>query len=130
MGINEICQAVNRYKGIEQIIQQLKICYRFYTFKTKTGVYVVGFFFTVAHRMDGFKLCVTNTSTTPPDSDACYEDPGPGLPNIIQTISWNKLGKYVIYYDDKGSQQTKTRYDSPVIELCYVAINGRFIEIV
>ncbi|CAG2194766.1 MEGF10_11 [Mytilus edulis] len=79
--------------------------------------------FTVARRMDGFKLCVTNTSITPPDRDACYEDPGPGLPNITQTISFNQLGKYVIYYDDKGSQESKYRNDSPVIELCYVAIN-------
>ncbi|XP_071132256.1 uncharacterized protein [Mytilus edulis] len=79
----------------------------------------------LARRMDGFKLCVTNTSTTPPDSDACYEDPGPGLPNIFQNISWNKLGKYVIYYDDKGSEETvPKRSDGPVVELCYVAING------
>lgn len=80
--------------------------------------------------MDGFKLCVTNTSNIPPDSDSCYEDPGPGFPNITQTVSWNKLGNYVIYYDDKGSTEISGRYDGPVIELCYIAINGRFIIIV
>ncbi|VDI50986.1 Hypothetical predicted protein [Mytilus galloprovincialis] len=78
----------------------------------------------LARRMDGFKLCVTNTSITPPDNDACYEDPAPGLPNIIQTIPFNQLGKYVIYYDDKGSTEQNGRKDSPVVELCYVAING------
>ncbi|XP_052087932.1 multiple epidermal growth factor-like domains protein 10 isoform X2 [Mytilus californianus] len=77
-----------------------------------------------ARRMDGFKLCVTNTSTTPPVSDSCYEDPDPGLPNITQTIPFNQLGKYVIYYDNKGSTEVDGRYDGPVIELCYVAING------
>ncbi|XP_076075891.1 uncharacterized protein LOC143046657 [Mytilus galloprovincialis] len=77
-----------------------------------------------AYRMDGFKLYVTNTSTIPPDGYLCYEDPDPGLPNIIQTIPCNKLGKYVIYYDDKGSLQSSIRYDGPVVELCYVAIYG------
>ncbi|XP_063398312.1 cell death abnormality protein 1-like [Mytilus trossulus] len=78
----------------------------------------------IARRMAGFKLCVSNTSTIPPNNDACYEDPGPGLPNITQTISFNQLGKYVIYYDDKGSTELRGRYDGPVIELCYIAING------
>ncbi|VDI53214.1 Hypothetical predicted protein [Mytilus galloprovincialis] len=69
--------------------------------------------------MDGFKLYVTNTSTIPPDGYLCYEDPDPGLPNITQTISCNQLGKYVIYYDNKGDSLY-----GPLVELCYVAING------
>ncbi|VDI27171.1 Hypothetical predicted protein [Mytilus galloprovincialis] len=77
----------------------------------------------LASRMDGFKLYVTNTSTIPPDGYLCYEDPDPGLPNITQTIPCNQLGQYFIYFDDKGSQQSPTRYDGPVVELCYVAIN-------
>lgn len=76
--------------------------------------------------MDGFKLCVTNTSTIPPESDVCYKDPDPGLPNITQTINFNHLGKFVIYYDNKGSTEPSGRIDGPVIELCYVAINGMF----
>lgn len=72
-----------------------------------------------AHRMDGFKLYVTNTSTIPPDGYLCYEDPDPGLPNITQTIPCNQLGKYIIYYDDKGEKDF-----GPLVELCYVAING------
>ncbi|VDI07668.1 Hypothetical predicted protein [Mytilus galloprovincialis] len=63
-----------------------------------------------------------NTSTIPPDSDACYED-GTGLPDITQTIPCNQLGKYVIYYDDKGSKASNGRVDGPIVELCYVAIN-------
>ncbi|CAG2234282.1 unnamed protein product [Mytilus edulis] len=74
-----------------------------------------------AVRMDGFKLYVTNTSTIPPDGYLCYEDPDPGIPNITQNIPCNQLGKYVIYYDDKGDVQTN---NGPVVELCYVAING------
>ncbi|OPL21527.1 hypothetical protein AM593_02269, partial [Mytilus galloprovincialis] len=77
--------------------------------------------------MDGFKLYVTNTSTFPPDGYLCYEDPDPGLPNITQTIPCNQLGRYVIYYDDTGSLErvgNSTRPDGPVVELCYVAING------
>ncbi|VDI51082.1 Hypothetical predicted protein [Mytilus galloprovincialis] len=77
--------------------------------------------------MDGFKLYVTNTSTIPPDGYLCYEDPDPGFPNIIQTITCNQLGKYVIYYDDKGSTEVSngnTRVIGPIVELCYVAING------
>ncbi|CAC5418189.1 unnamed protein product [Mytilus coruscus] len=69
--------------------------------------------------MDGFKLYVTNTSTIPPAGYLCYEDPDPGLPNITQTIPCNQLGKYVIYYDDKGDQN-----NGPIVELCYVVING------
>ncbi|XP_063396089.1 uncharacterized protein LOC134680784 isoform X1 [Mytilus trossulus] len=79
-----------------------------------TIYYRVGY----AHRMDGFKLYVTNTSTIPPDGYLCYED-GPGLPDLTQTIPCNQLGKYVIYYDTK-----KDDHEGPVIELCYVAING------
>ncbi|XP_076072681.1 uncharacterized protein LOC143044513 isoform X1 [Mytilus galloprovincialis] len=80
-----------------------------------------------AHRMDGFKLYVTNTSTIPPDGYLCYEDPDPGLPSITQTIPCNQLGRYVIYYDDTGSLERVgnfTRPDGPVVELCYVAIYG------
>ncbi|XP_052071239.1 multiple epidermal growth factor-like domains protein 10 isoform X2 [Mytilus californianus] len=77
-----------------------------------------------ARRMDGFKLFVTNTSTIPPNGYLCYEDPDPGLPNITQTIPCNQLGQYVIYFDNKGSRENETRYDGPVVELCYVAING------
>ncbi|XP_063443557.1 uncharacterized protein LOC134724462 isoform X3 [Mytilus trossulus] len=70
-------------------------------------------------RMDGFKLYLTNTSVIPPDGYLCYEDPDPGLPNITQTISCNKLGRYVIYYDTTGQDGA-----GPIIELCYVAIIG------
>ncbi|XP_076115892.1 uncharacterized protein LOC143083529 [Mytilus galloprovincialis] len=76
------------------------------------------------HRMDGFKIYVTNTSTIPPDGYLCYEDPDSGLPDITQTIPCYELGKYVIYYDDKGSTEPGGRKDGPVVELCYVAING------
>ncbi|XP_076072679.1 uncharacterized protein LOC143044511 isoform X2 [Mytilus galloprovincialis] len=72
-----------------------------------------------ASRMDGFKLYVTNTSTIPPEGYLCYEDPDPGLPNITQTIPCNQLGRYVIYYDTKEDSTY-----GPIIELCYVAING------
>ncbi|CAG2199738.1 unnamed protein product [Mytilus edulis] len=70
-------------------------------------------------RMDGFKLYVTNTSTIPPDGFLCYEDPDPGLPNLTQIIPCSEVGKYVIYYDNKGAGN-----EGPVIELCYIAING------
>ncbi|XP_052080402.1 uncharacterized protein LOC127718421 [Mytilus californianus] len=80
-----------------------------------------------AVRMNGFKLYVTNTSTFPPDGYLCYEDyysPGGPYPNIHQTIPCNQLGKYVIYYDDIGSDEGNIY--GPIIELCYVAINGCF----
>ncbi|CAG2230251.1 unnamed protein product [Mytilus edulis] len=73
----------------------------------------------ISERMDGFKLYVTNSTTIPPDGYLCYADPDPGLPNITQTIPCNILRKFVIYYDNKGSGG-----DGPLIELCYVAING------
>ncbi|CAC5355160.1 unnamed protein product [Mytilus coruscus] len=76
-----------------------------------------------AHRMDGFELYVTNTSTIPPDGYLCYKDPDSGLPNITQTIPCYQLGKYVIYYDDTGSYDNN-KFFGPIIELCYVAING------
>ncbi|XP_071132277.1 uncharacterized protein [Mytilus edulis] len=75
-----------------------------------------------AYRMDGYKLYVTNTATIPPDGYLCYEDPDPGYPNITQTIPCNHLGKYVIYYDTKGSYGVDKQ--GPIVELCYVAING------
>ncbi|VDI58306.1 Hypothetical predicted protein, partial [Mytilus galloprovincialis] len=77
----------------------------------------------LSRRMDGFKLYVSNASIIPPTDHLCYEDPDPGEPNITQTIPCYELGKYVIYYDDKGSTEPTGRVDGPVIELCYVAIN-------
>ncbi|CAG2199741.1 unnamed protein product [Mytilus edulis] len=80
----------------------------------------------LAVRMDGFKVYVTNTSRIPPDGYLCYEDPDPGLPNITQTIPCHKLGKYIIYYDIKGSTELSmegTVVYGPIVELCYVAIN-------
>ncbi|VDH90184.1 receptor-type tyrosine-protein phosphatase A [Mytilus galloprovincialis] len=74
--------------------------------------------------MDGFKLYITNTSTIPPTSYLCYEDPDPGLPSTTQTISCNQLGQYVIYYDDKVDKKDKTDKKGSIIELCYVSING------
>lgn len=74
--------------------------------------------------MDGFKLYITNTSTIPPTSYLCYEDPDPGLPSTTQTISCNQLGQYVIYYDDKVDALDKTNNKGCIIELCYVSING------
>lgn len=76
--------------------------------------------------MDGFRLYVSNVSTIPPKDHLCYEDPDPGEPNITQIIPCYELGKYVIYYDEKGSTELDGRVDGPVIDLCYVAINGRF----
>ena len=69
--------------------------------------------------MAGFKLYVTNTSTIPPDGYLCYEDPGPGLPDLTQTIPCHEVGKFVIYYDTTGDD-----FFGPVVELCYIAING------
>ncbi|CAC5362801.1 unnamed protein product [Mytilus coruscus] len=77
-----------------------------------------------AHRMDGFKLYVANTSTIPPDGYLCYEDPDSGLPDITQTIPCNQIGQYVIYYDNLGSDEGKHGVFGPIVELCYVAING------
>lgn len=77
----------------------------------------------VARRMDGFKLYVSNTSTTPPSAnDLCYKDaPGYLYTDVLKTISCYQLGQYVIYYDD-----TVDRIDNgSVIELCYVSINGK-----
>ncbi|XP_063402882.1 uncharacterized protein LOC134686925 [Mytilus trossulus] len=74
----------------------------------------------LADRMDGFKLYVTNTTTTPPNGYLCYEDHDPDLPDLTQTIPCNQLGKYVIYYDTKGYTSRK---EGPIVELCYVAIN-------
>lgn len=75
--------------------------------------------------MKGFKLYVTNTSAIPPDGFLCYEDLGPDNPKITQNISCYQLGKYVIYYNTV-EYNTKTA----IIELCYVAINGKFSSIV
>ncbi|CAC5398621.1 unnamed protein product [Mytilus coruscus] len=74
-------------------------------------------------RMDGFKLYISNTSTIPPDGYLCYEDPDPGFPNTTQTIPCNQLGQYMIYYDDKGSDEV-TVVNGPIVELCYIAIKG------
>ncbi|XP_071132561.1 receptor-type tyrosine-protein phosphatase F-like [Mytilus edulis] len=75
-----------------------------------------------ARRMHGFKLYVSNSSTTPPSaSDLCYKDPlGGPYPAVIQTIPCYQLGQYVIYYDDVPGPRER----GSVIELCYVAING------
>ncbi|XP_071169638.1 cell death abnormality protein 1-like [Mytilus edulis] len=76
-----------------------------------------------ARRMDGFQLYVTNTSNIPPLGYLCYADTDPGFPDITQTISCNQIGNYVIYYDTKGSDEGGS-VPGPIIELCYVAING------
>lgn len=72
--------------------------------------------------MRGFKLYVSNTTTIPPDGYLCYEDLSTSEPNVIQKIPCYQLGKYVIYYDDIGSKEIDTY--GPIVELCYVAING------
>ncbi|CAC5416822.1 unnamed protein product [Mytilus coruscus] len=76
-----------------------------------------------AHRMSGFKLYVANTTKIPPVGHLCYADPGSGNPNITQSIPCYQLGQYIIYYDDKGSTDENVYY-GPIVELCYVAING------
>ncbi|VDI33932.1 Hypothetical predicted protein [Mytilus galloprovincialis] len=76
--------------------------------------------------MDGFQLYVTNTLTIPPVGYLCYKDEftwKPPFQNITQTIPCHTLGKYVIYYDDTASDEINTII-LPVVELCYVAING------
>lgn len=76
--------------------------------------------------MNGFKIFVTNTTASPSDGYLCYEDPKSNtLPNITQTISCHQLGQYVVYYDNVGSEESDQIY-LPIVELCYVAINGRF----
>lgn len=78
--------------------------------------------------MDGFKLYISNTSTTPPSaSDLCYQDrPGRPYPDITQTIPCNQLGQYVIYYDDVPAYGER----GSVISICYVSINGKLCVIV
>ncbi|XP_071160360.1 uncharacterized protein [Mytilus edulis] len=79
-----------------------------------------------ANRMDGFQLYVTNTSTIPPVGYLCYEDtfsPRGPYPDVTQTIPCYQLGKDVIYYDRWGSDEPSYVLE-PVVELCYVAING------
>ncbi|XP_052080307.1 uncharacterized protein LOC127718329 [Mytilus californianus] len=77
-----------------------------------------------AFRMSGFKLYVTNTSTIPPNGYLCYADPyPPSFPSITQTISCNQLGKYAVYYDNLGADEGSV-ITEPIVELCYVAING------
>ncbi|CAC5387616.1 PLXNB [Mytilus coruscus] len=76
--------------------------------------------------MSGFRLYVTNTSTISPDSYLCYEDRysiRPPFPNTTQKIPCNQLGRYVVYYDKKGSDEETHVYEA-IVELCYVAING------
>lgn len=82
---------------------------------------------TAAKRMDGFKIYVTNTTLIPPFGYLCYEDPEPDfdLPDITQKIFCNQLGKYVIHYDTKGSDEGNSE-PGPIVELCYVAIKGLF----
>ncbi|XP_052105329.1 uncharacterized protein LOC127738204 [Mytilus californianus] len=87
-----------------------------------------------AIRMDGFALYVTNVSATvaPPDGYLCFADTKPGFPNVTMTIPCYQMGKYVIYYDTTGnSQPLNKRGDTitygPIIELCYVEINGELI---
>ncbi|XP_076112604.1 plexin-B1-like isoform X2 [Mytilus galloprovincialis] len=74
-----------------------------------------------AKRMSGFELYVSNTSTIPPDGYLCYADSGndTDLPNITQSIPCYQLGQYVIYYDTTGAED-----HGPIVELCYVEING------
>ncbi|CAG2255730.1 unnamed protein product [Mytilus edulis] len=60
--------------------------------------------------MHGFKLYVTNTSRIPPDGYLCYADPDFGSPDIRQTIPCNQIGKYVIYYDTKGTVHDEIIY--------------------
>lgn len=74
----------------------------------------------VANRMKGFKLYISNTSTIA-SGYLCYEDTSKGLPKIIQNITCNQLGKYVVYYDDVPGPRDR----GSIIELCYVSIDGK-----
>lgn len=74
-------------------------------------------------RMDGFKLYISNTSKIPPSDYLCYKDSAEGFPKVTETIPCNQIGQYIIYYDDKVGYGDFGN----VIELCYVAIYGKFV---
>lgn len=80
--------------------------------------------------MDGYQLFVSNSSTIPPNGDLCHkDDQGKPYPDITQTIPCNQHGQYVIYYDEKGSDEGSLIHEA-VVELCYVSIIGRSCFIV
>ncbi|XP_063397854.1 uncharacterized protein LOC134682593, partial [Mytilus trossulus] len=91
--------------------------------RTLAAILITVHAFTVAKRMNGFQLYVTNTSNIPPDGYLCYADGDPGFPNITQTIPCSQLGKYVIYYDELGSDEGSS-IPGPIVELCYNETKG------
>lgn len=76
-------------------------------------------------RFAGYSLYISNSSTTKTDDNLCYHHEGPGLRSKLQNVNCNRLGQYIIIYNE---QNETTDYYPPgysnvsMLELCEVEV--------
>ena len=69
-------------------------------------------------------MYVSNSSISKNDGYLCYHDEGPGDPLAYQDRNCNRLGQYVIIYNERN--RTESYPDTyAILELCKVRIYGK-----
>ena len=84
-------------------------------------------------RLAGYSLYITNSSistsaTGPPtDGHLCYHHTEDKLPNILQNITCDQLGKHVIIYNERKNGETypKNYSNIAILEICDAQIIGK-----
>ncbi|XP_069128446.1 scavenger receptor class F member 1-like [Argopecten irradians] len=78
-------------------------------------------------RLAGYKLYVSNTTSSPQNGDLCYEDTS----SILAAVQLNKIqqcpyvGRYVTVYNYRNDPKRYSWYsDNAVLELCEVKVNA------
>ena len=79
------------------------------------------------HRLAGYSLYVSNSSTSTTDSHLCYHDKGPELPPVYQDVNCNHLRQFVIFYNerDEGGNNPAGYSTEAILELCHIEVNGK-----
>ena len=72
-------------------------------------------------------MYISNSSTTKTDGYLCHHHIGPGLPDKLQNVNCNHIGKNVIFYNKRDKDNIPPGYsDIAILELCHVEIYGNY----
>ena len=86
--------------------------------------------FAALPRLAGYYLYVSNSSVSKTDGHLCYHHTGSTLPDKLQDVNCNHLGKNVIFYNERDKDNIPTGYsDIAMLELCHVEIYGNYYNL-
>ena len=84
--------------------------------------------FTAPQNLAGYSLYVSNSSTSKTGGYLCYHDTGELLPSVIQNVTCNHLGQYVIFYNERNATNNPIGENNhAIVELCLIEVNGKYI---